>query len=503
MSPETHLILLLAAPLAAALWSAIAGAAAGYPNGGTGANWRDGGVLVIAIGAAYLAWKLAFDLHRGAEFELGIAEIAPGVSIGFEAEPLGALFAVVASTLWCVNTLYAIGYMRGAKEKDQTRFAIFVCVSIFGAFGAAMAGDLITLFVFYEILTFATYPLVAHKGGDAVKKGARIYLGVLVAGSVGLLLPAIVWTGVATGGFEFQLGGVLGGAPEWVRNALVVLFAFGIGKAALMPGHLWLPNAMVAPTPVSALLHAVAVVKTGVFAMLKIALYTFGADTLQATPASVWIAAAAAISIVLASVIGWRQNDMKARLAYSTVSQLSYITLGAMIATPFAILGAALHIVMHAAAKITLFMSAGAIYVATGEKTVTGTVGLGRKMPWIFWSFLIGACSIIGLPIFGGVWSKLALMWGGLEASHHDYSWAVLALLVSTALNIAYLASIPARALFAPGALAAQAKPFKTPQGASFALVFPPVLTAVMCAALFFTAPFISAFLEPLWSPQP
>lgn len=252
-------------------------------------------------------------------------------------------------------------------------------MSIFAAVGIAFSANLLTLFVFYEILTFLTYPLVAHKGTKEAQRGARIYLTLLVGTSVGLLLPAIAWTHFSAGNSEFILGGFVGEFPVWQRNILLLLFAFGIGKAALMPIHPWLPNAMVAPTPVSALLHAVAVVKAGVFSILKVSLFVFGPETLHATPAATWIAMIAAGSILLASLIAWSKDDLKARLAYSTVSQLSYITLGAMIATPFALLGAALQIVMHAVAKITLFMGAGAIYVSTGAKKSASLRGSGVK----------------------------------------------------------------------------------------------------------------------------
>ena len=267
--------------------------------------------------------------------------MAEGLDISFTPEPLGKLFALVAGVLWPVATLYTVGYMRGAGEKNHTRFMFFYAIAIHAAMGIALSGNLLTLFVFYEILTFSTYPLVTHKGTPEAMRAGRIYLGILVASSVILLLFGIIGIWVLTGTLDFAAGGILAGHidPFYVP-LLLALFAFGIGKAALMPLHRWLPAAMVAPTPVSALLHAVAVVKAGVFTVLKVAVYVFGIDFLRETGSSDWLVWVASFSILAASIVAMSKTNLKARLAYSTISQLGYIVLGAALATSLAASGA-------------------------------------------------------------------------------------------------------------------------------------------------------------------
>ena len=428
--------------------------------------------------------------------------VMPGLDIAFSIEPLGMLFALVASGLWIIVSLYCIGYMRGNDEKHQTRFYMCFALSISAAIGIAFSANLFALFIFYEMLTLATYPLVAHKETDEAKQGARTYLGILISTSICFLLVAIVWTYGIAGTLEFTAGGLFDGklSPTFAP-LLLALFAFGIGKAALMPFHRWLPAAMVAPTPVSALLHAVAVVKAGVFTMLKVGVYVFGIDFLSQTGASTWLMWVAAGSLLLASMIAMTKDNLKARLAYSTVSQLSYITLGMALATSMGVMGGALHIAMHAMGKITLFMCAGAIYVATHKTEISSMDGLGRRMPFTYFAFFIGACSIIGLPPLGGAWSKYYLMLGAADA-HQLVMIGVL--MVSSLLNIAYLLPIVVRGYFAdapmlrPQSVGAAAVPqerrqetrgrgpFSGIHEAPFFCVLPPVLTAIGTIILFF-----------------
>jgi multicomponent Na+:H+ antiporter subunit D len=374
-------------------------------------------------------------------------EVFGRFEIAFLVEPLGMLFATIAATLWIVNSIYSIGYMRSNNEPRQTPFYICFAVAISSAIGVAFAGNLLTLFLFYEILTISTYPLVTHKGTDEAKAKGRIYLLLLIGTSMLLLLPAIIWTGVAAGTLDFTPGGILAaaGLPVGSVMALLALYIFGIGKAAVMPVHFWLPAAMVAPTPVSALLHAVAVVKAGVFTVVKVVVYVFGIDLLAATGANQWLIYVAGGTIILASLVAMTKDDLKARLAYSTISQLAYIVAGALLATRYGIIGGGMQIAMHAMAKITLFFCAGAIYTATHKTKVSELAGLGRRMPLTFAAFLIGALSIIGLPPFGGLWSKWYLLIGALDAGQ---AFVVAALLISSMLNIAYLLPIPFRAFF-------------------------------------------------------
>ena len=457
-------------------------------------NLREASTLISAVALAVVVAYLVEV--SGQRPELTLIEFAPGLTLSFHLEPLGAVFAMVASGLWIVNSLYSIAYMRGNGESNQTRFYFCFTISIAAAMGIALSGNLLTLFFFYELLTLSTFPLVAHKGDAKAKKGAAIYLGVLLATSIGLLLPAVFTTYALTGTTDFQAGGILAGAAGPVAGSiLLVLFAFGIGKAALMPTHPWLPNAMVAPTPVSALLHAVAVVKAGVFTMLKVVIYTFGPDYMQTLPAADVLAWIAGISIVLASVIAMTKDNLKARLAFSTVSQLSYVTLGAMLANPAALLGGALQIVMHAYGKITLFMTAGGIYTGTKKGEISQLDGVGWYMPVTFGAFAIGALSIIGVPPFGGVWPKIFLMDGAAGA---DQPWLIAFLIGSTLLNIGYLLPIVIRGFLKPKPEASPMKPGKPPALAFIA----PAFTAAMTVVLFFAVGPIIDFLQPVFTTE-
>lgn len=410
------------------------------------ANIRETITLITAVALFIIVASFFDDVASGARPAWAYGEMLPGLSIAFKVEPLGMIFAGIASFLWIVTTLYAIGYMRGHHEPNQTRFYICFAVAISSAVGIAFAGNMLTLFIFYEVLTISTFPLVTHSGTDAAKRAGRIYLGILISTSIGLQLVAIIWTYSLTGTLDFTEGGILEGkAQPAIVAVLLALYVFGIGKAAIMPFHRWLPAAMVAPTPVSALLHAVAVVKAGVFTVLKVTVYIFGIDFLSEVGAGTWIAYMAAMTILLASIVAMSKDNLKARLAYSTISQLSYIVLGAMMATGLGIIGGAMHIVMHAFGKITLFFCAGAIMVASHKTEISQMRGLGRKMPITFICFLIGSLSIIGLPPFGGVWSKWYL---ALAAAETEQVIFVAVLMISSLLNVAYLLPIVVRAFY-------------------------------------------------------
>ncbi len=484
-TPELALALALIIPL-------VGGA--GVVLLGKHPNWREAATLVSAVA---LAVVVAYLVEAAADRPtITLAEFAPGLTLTFTLEPLGAVFAMVASGLWIVNSLYSIAYMRGNNESDQTRFYFCFTISIASAMGIALAGNLLTLFFFYEALTLSTYPLVAHKGDAKAKKGATIYLGILLATSIGLLLPAVFITYFMTGTTDFTAGGILSQAAGPVAGSiLLVLFAFGIGKAALMPIHPWLPNAMVAPTPVSALLHAVAVVKAGVFTMLKVVIYIFGPDYMDTLPAADVLAWVAGASIVVASVIAFTKDNLKSRLAFSTVSQLSYITLGAMLASPAALLGGALQIVMHAWGKITLFMTAGGIYTGTKKGEISQLDGLGWYMPVTFGAFLIGALSIIGVPPFGGVWPKIFLMQGSADAGQ---PWLIWMLIASTLLNIGYLLPIVIRGFLKPKPEVSPMKPGKPPALAYIA----PAITAAGTLVLFFAVGPLIDYLTPVFTTE-
>lgn len=409
-------------------------------------NVREAVTIGTSLILLYFVINLYQGLMAGEKIEVFWWELMPALQISFTIEPLGMIFALIASFLWIVTTVYSIGYMRSHKEENQTRFYACFAIAIGSVMGIAFADNLFTLFIFYEILTLSTYPLVTHSGTEAAKKGGRVYLGILLSTSIVFFLLAIVLTWIVSGTQVFTPGGVFdANVNTTVVGAILMLFVFGIGKAAIMPFHRWLPAAMVAPTPVSALLHAVAVVKAGVFTILKVCVYIFGIDLLAVLPTTQFLLYLAGASVLLASLIAMRQDNLKARLAYSTISQLSYITLGALLASPSAVIGSSMHIATHAFGKITLFFCAGAIFVSAHKTKISEMRGLGRQMPITMAAFFIASLSIIGVPPTGGTWSKWFLLLGTLETEQ----WVLMiVLLISSLLNIAYLLPISVHAFF-------------------------------------------------------
>jgi multicomponent Na+:H+ antiporter subunit D len=409
-------------------------------------NLREAITLATAALLFACIVQLLDPVLAGARPEVSLFEPLPGLPVAFRVEPLGMLFALIASGLWIVNSVYSIGYMRGNGEQHQTRFYVCFALAIAAALAIALAANLLTLFLFYEMLTLITYPLVTHHGDEKAKKGGRVYLAILMGTSIVFLLPAVIYTWHVAGTTDFRPGGILPvSLAPGVVAVLLALFMFGIGKAALMPFHRWLPAAMVAPTPVSALLHAVAVVKAGVFSVVKVIVYVFGLD--QLVGATNWLIAVAGFTIIAASVLALKADNLKRRLAYSTVSQLSYVILAAAVLAPLSVAGAALHIVAHAFGKITLFFAAGAIYTAAHKTEVSELDGIGRRMPWTMAAFGIGALSMIGLPPAAGFVSKWYIVSGAMA---HAQWFALAVILVSTLLNAGYFLPILHRAFFRP-----------------------------------------------------
>lgn len=432
MNAQNAIVVALVLPLVGALGIALAGRIS--------ANLRESITLITAGGLAFTVWQIAPLVMAGGRPGVTLAEVLPGIDIAFKVEPLGMLFAALASSLWIINSVYSIGYMRGNAENNQTRFYVMFAVSLAATMGVAFSANLFTLFLCYEVLTLATYPLVSHKGDEKTVRSARVYLGLLLATSIGLFLPAIIWTYSVAGTGDFVLGGILAGKLEGPAvGLLLALFVFGVGKAAVMPVHRWLPAAMVAPTPVSALLHAVAVVKAGVFTVTKVIVYIFGVDNLFGTVGSEWLLYAAAFTIIAASIVALRQQNLKRLLAYSTIAQLSYVVMAAAILKPLAEVGAAIHIVAHAFGKITLFFAAGAIYTAAKKTELWQLRGIGRRMPITMTAFTIGAISMIGVPPTAGFVSKWYILAGAFQADNYV---AIMTIIVSTALNAAYFLPI-------------------------------------------------------------
>ena len=444
-------------------------------------NLRETVTLVTATCLFILVASLLTPVLAGGRPSISLLEVLPGLSIAFEVEPLGLVFALIASFLWIVTSVYAIGYMRGHHEKNQTRFYAYFAVALSSTMGIAFAGNMFTLFIFYEILTLSTYPLVTHSGTAEAKRGGRTYFGILIGTSVAFQLLAIIITYFTVGTLDFTQGGILAGkASDVVISLLLLLYVFGVGKAALMPFHRWLPAAMVAPTPVSALLHAVAVVKAGVFTILKISVYIFGLDLLADIGVREFLMWLAAATILISSIIAIRQDNLKRRLAYSTISQLSYIILGAMLATEAGVIGGTMHIAMHAFGKITLFFCAGAILVATHKTEISQMRGIGRTMPITMTAYTIGALSIIGAPPMGGLWSKWMLGMAALEAGEVAM---IGVLMLSSLLSIGYLLPVSIYAFFNTPDPQNDGKPvFKEAPALSVAALS---FTALGCIALF------------------
>ncbi len=408
------------------------------------ANLREACAVTGAVATFATVASLFPHVLAGGSYVLNLVTLYPGISIKFRLDGLGLIFSGVASTLWIFAAFYCIGYMRGLNEHAQTRFYFCYAVAVGGGVGAAFSGSLVTLYLFYEIISIITYPLVMHHQDEAGYYGGRKYIIYLMFASKAFLLPAMVLTYVICGTLDFATSGVVAGIfPAGADSTLVAivyfLFLFGFAKAAVMPMHNWLPDAMVAPTPVSALLHAVVVVKVGVFSVCRIMLSVFGIDLLARSGLGLVTAYIASFTIITASVIALTKNDLKARLAYSTVSQLSYVILGVAMLSPHAVTGGLMHIANHAFAKITLFFAAGAIFVASGRKKISDLGGIGWQMPFTMAAFGLASLSMIGVPPVAGFVSKWYLALGAVDI-HDNIILAVI--ILSSLLNAGYFVPI-------------------------------------------------------------
>ena len=433
-------------------------------------------VLAPALGALFIAFtgKRRPNLRELWSFAAGIAMLAlvasmvpevlaggapgivlfrllPGIELAFRADAFGLLFAIGASVLWILTSAYSIGYMRSLKEHAQTRYFACFALALTATVGVALSANLFTLFLFYEGLTLVTYPLVGHHGDAEARAGARKYIIYLLGAAKVFLLAAIILIYNLAGTLEFRPGGILP-ADELAQHptlllVIFALFLFGFAKNALMPLHSWLPAAMVAPTPVSALLHAVAVVKTGVFCTVRVFLFVFGPDAMRELGADQVALVAASVTILVASLLALSQDNLKARLAFSTVSQLSYIVLGATLLNSSGVMGGVAHITNHAVSKITLFFCAGSIYVSTRKTEISQLSGLAKRMPWTMAAFSLASLSIVGIPLTSGFVSKWYLVLGAVELD----SFVILGVLLSSSLlSAAYLAPIVFKAYFEP-----------------------------------------------------
>ncbi len=416
---------------------------------GDNENIREGISSISSILLLLVVGSMIPAVLEGKTLVFHMFTILPGVSVTLRADAMSMIFAIVASSLWTIAVFYSMGYMRGLKEHAQTRFNACFALSIFGAIGVAFSDNLFTMYLFYEIVSVCTYPLVAHHQDAEGYNGARKYIIYLTTTAKAFLLPAMILIYVLTGTLDFASNIHDGIFPTGINGTLVIMLyifcIFGFAKNGVMPFHHWLPGAMVAPTPVSALLHAVAVVKVGVFCTTRTMLYTFGTDTMHAFNLGIPTAYFVSFTVLVASIIALSKDNLKARLAYSTVSQLSYIILGVALLTEPGIQGGLIHIVNHGFSKITLFFCAGAIYVVSHKKNISEMSGLGKSMPWTFGAFGIASLSMIGAPPVAGFITKWNLLIGSVEA--HQLG-ILLILIASTLLNAAYFAPITYKAFF-------------------------------------------------------
>ncbi len=419
---------------------------------------------------------MMLGVFNGVEYEFR-APLVPGLEFVLRADALALLFVNLSAVLWLVTTVYAIGYLEDSP--NRSRFFGYFSLCVTATVGLAMAGNLLTFLVFYEALTLATYPLVVHRGTEVARHAGRVYLAYTLFGGA-LVLIGSIWLYTLAGTLTFVDGGFVSALDVNPRmlQALFWLLIFGVGvKAAILPMHVWLPMAMVAPAPVSALLHAVAVVKAGAFGVIRIVYDVFGVEFTAVLGVATPLAILAAITIIYGSLRALFQDDLKRRLAFSTISQVSYIILGAAIAGPIATIGGMVHLIHQGFMKITLFFCAGNYAETLGVHKVSEMAGIGKRMPWTTAAFTASAFGMIGVPPTAGFISKWYLGLGGLETGQ---DWVVLVLAGSSVLNAAYFLPILRTAWFDP-------PPEKWPMDRKFgaketawALLLPPMLTGLL-----------------------
>ena len=404
------------------------------------------GAVVKLVLVGWMLW----GVYNGYQYEMRLP-LLPGLDLVLRAGALSLLFVSLSAVLWLVTTIYAVGYLEGSPHRS--RFFGFFSLCVTATVGVALSGNLITFLVFYELLTLTTYPLVVHRGTEEARRAGESYLAYTIAGGA-LLLLGTVWLYALTGTLDFTQRGFLHTVGDEHRRALILIFSlliagFGV-KAALVPLHGWLPQAMVAPAPVSALLHAVAVVKAGAFGIVRVVYEVFGVEFAADLGVIEPLAWLAAVTIIYGSLRALFQDNLKRRLAFSTVSQVSYITLGVAIAGPIAAVGGVVHLVHQGLMKITLFFCAGNLAETLGIHNISEMDGVGRRMPWTMAAFTVGAFGMIGAPPVAGFVSKWYL---GLGALEEGQGWVVVVLAGSSLLNAAYFLPILYRAWFreAPG----------------------------------------------------
>lgn len=448
--------------------------------------------LFGAIAKLVLIGVMLVGVYYGREYVMRLP-LLPGIDFVLQVDALAMLFVTLSAGLWLLTTIYAIGYLEGSPHRS--RFFGFFSICVTSTMGIAFAGNLFTFFLFYELLTLSTYPLVVHRGTPVAMRAGNIYLAYTLAGGAVLLL-GVVWLYGLVGPVEFQPGGFLAGRGLEANPAVITIFALLIAglsvKTALVPVHGWLPVAMVAPAPVSALLHAVAVVKAGAFGVVRVIYDVYGvefaADMGLLTP----LAVIAGVTVIYGSLRALAQDDLKKRLAYSTVSQVSHIVLGVALFGPVATIGGLVHLVHQGIMKITMFFCAGNLAETLGIHKVSELNGVGRRMPLTMAAFTIAVFGMIGTPPLAGFVSKWYIGLGALEANQ---AWVVPVLVVSGLLNAAYFLPIVYAAWFKPPPAAWPEERPRERFEANALLLFPALATAALTLLMGLLA---GAFLSPL-----
>ena len=452
--------------------------------------------ILFACAVAALAVVLMQAAAHGDAAHVVLARPLPNVELAFALEPLAALRAVVVASLSVLHAVHTVGMARAMQTRAPGRMMGFMALAVAAAMGVAFSANLFTFFVAYQALTLATFPLVALEGDETSRLAARTYLGTLLTASVGLFLPAMVWTYALTGTIDFRTGGALAGRVDALTaNVLLVLFVLGVAMSAIPPTHRWLPASTQAPFPALVSIQAITVLPAGGIGLLKISAYVFGSALHDARFAALGLLILVGVSMCVAALIALSKQDIRERLAYTCMAQSLAAALGALLALPAGAFAAALQIVALSCAGATLLMAAGTVAAATGRTKVADYAGLGRAMPWTLAGFALGAASMIGMPPLSGAWAKLWLI---IAAADAGLVWAAVLAGVTAVLTFAHLGPLAANALVGP----APTDPFRKPEGASFMLVAPVILAAAATLWLLVLADPLARFLAPLWAPQ-
>lgn len=452
--------------------------------------------LFAAVCAAYLANAVA----HGETARIVLARPLPNVDLAFAIDPLGAMMVVVLTGLAVLHAVHAAGVVRAKQEKAPARLLAFIALSMAGVCAVAFSANLFSFFVAYQALALTAFPLVAHRGDEEARPAARAFLAMLLASSIGLLLPAMIWTYAIAGALDFQAGGVLAGRVDALTaNILLVLFVLGIAMTAIPPMHAWLPASSSGPFPALVAIQALAVVPAGGIGVLKVATFVFGPAMAEAAIAAQALIVLVGVGMIVAALIALSKQDIRERLAYSCMAQSLAVVMGALLAlaggefAAAALFAAALQIVSLACASATLLMAAGTTAAITGRTKVADYAGLGRVMPWTFAGFAIASASMIGMPPFAGAWAKLWLI---TAAAGSGLVWAAVLASVAAILTFTHLGPLAANAL----AARAPTDAFKRPDGASILLAAPVILAAAATLLLLVLADSVAFFLAPIWS---